>query len=183
MATSFLTDIPPFDPDEDPYTTPQRWKDYLRKIERALQAWDIKDDGRRHSVLLHCGGDKLDKIEQHLTYDKTEKDALFKNCCEAFTTYFEPKRNITFSTYVFMQLKQEENESIDAFVTRLRTQALMCDFQDTERRIKDQVVFHCTSKKVRNKALSDDLKLDALLKEARCQEAARREAGGDRERA
>ena len=98
MATSFLTDIPPFDPDVDPYTTPQRWKDYLRKIERALQAWDIKDDGRRHSVLLHCGGDKLDKIEQHLTYDKTEKDALFKNCCEAFTTYFELKRNITFST-------------------------------------------------------------------------------------
>ena len=34
-------------------------------------------------------------------------------------------------------------------------------------------MFRCTSKKVRNKALSDDLNLDALLKEARCQETGR----------
>ena len=31
MTTPFTAELPPFDPDEDPSTTPQRWKNYLRK--------------------------------------------------------------------------------------------------------------------------------------------------------
>ena len=176
MSTPFTAELPPFDPDEDPSTTPQHWKNYLRKVERALVAWGIKEDARKHSILLHCGGDKLDLIEQNLVYDKTA-NALFENLKTALNTYFEPKRNVTFSTYVFCQMKQEEGEGIDAFVTRLRNQASMCDFADENRRIKDQVVFRCLSKKVRNKALADDQSLEDLLKNARCQETAQREAG------
>ena len=118
----------------------------------------------------------MDLIEQNLVYDKTA-NALFENLKTALNTYFEPKRNVTFSTYVFCQMKQEEGEGIDAFVTRLRNQASMCDFDDENRRIKDQVVFRCLSKKVRNKALADDQSLEDLLKNARCQETAQREAG------
>ena len=176
MATNFTADLPPFNPDEDPSSTPQRWKSYLRKLERALVAWNIKDDSRMASILLHCGGDKLDEIEQTLTYDKTE-GSVFANLSKALTDHFEPKRNVTFSTYQFYQMKQEEGEGIDAFVTRLRNQAAMCDFQDVDRRIKDQIVFRCLSKKVRNKALTQDLSLKDLLAEARCQETAQREAG------
>jgi hypothetical protein len=57
-------------------------------------------------------------------------------------TYFEPKINITFETYNFRQLAQ--NESIDKFVTRLPESASRCQFHDTAQEIKDQVVQKCT---------------------------------------
>ena len=170
-----IPEFPPFDPDKDPATTPQRWGQYLRKVDNALTAWGITDDDRKHAFLIHYGGDKIETIEQTLTYTKA-KDVKFKNLSEALTAYFEPKRNITFATYQFAQMKQEESEMIDGFVTRLRTQAALCDFDNSERRIKDQIVFGCRSKKVRHKALHEDMTLEKLIKEARCEEAATQQA-------
>ena len=168
--------LPQFDPDIEPSTTPQRWQKYLCKVETALKAWGIDNDERKHAILCHYGGDKIAEIEQHLTYAK-DKDKLFDNLSAALTDHFEPKRNITFTTFVFCEMKQEEDEGIDAFVTRLRTQAVLCDFSDAERRIKDQIVFHCNSQKLRRKALEEDLKLEALLQAARVEESARRQVG------
>ena len=170
-----LPDLPAFDPDSDPASTPQRWKTYLKSIETALVAWDIKDDDRRHAVLIHRGSEKIAIIEEQLTYQKTE-GTKFKNLAKALTDYFEPKKNITFSTYQFCEMKQEENEGIDAYVTRLKTQAALCDFSDTDRRVKDQIVFGCSSSKLRRKALEDDLGLAALIKAARAVETAIRQS-------
>ena len=173
---STLPDLPPFDPDTDPASTPQRWTQYLRRLNTALEAWDIKDDKRKCAVLLHRGGEKIHTIEEHLTYTKTEGDT-FKNLCTALTQHFQPTGNVTFCTYEFCNMRQEEGENIDAFIIRLRTQAALCDFNDTDRRIKDQIVFNCYSKKVCRKALTDDLSLDDLIKVARAEEKAVCQAG------
>ena len=123
-------------------------------------------------MLLHRGGEKIHEIEQNLTYDRAEKDKKFENLTNALTAHFEPKWNVTFATYQFAKMQQEEGEQIDAFVTHLRKQAKMCDFSDSDRRIRDQIVFGCSSNKVHQKALTDDLKLDPLITFARTQEAA-----------
>ena len=80
------------------------------------------------------------------------------------------------ATYQFYEMKQEEGEGIDAFITRLKTQATWCDFSDTDRCIKDQIVFRCTSRKVCRKALTEDLSLENLVKAARAEENALRQA-------
>ena len=86
-----LPDLPPFDPDEDSGTTPQRWKQYLLRIETALEASVITDDKRKCAVLLHRGGERIHEIEQTLTYEKATEGDKFKNLCTALTSYFEPK--------------------------------------------------------------------------------------------
>ena len=42
--------------------------------------------------------------------------------------YFTPSKNVIFERYVFGNLKQEDGESVDAFVTRLREKAATCEY-------------------------------------------------------
>ena len=52
---------------------------------------------------------------------------------------------MTFETYNFRQLCQEQDEPIDKSVTRLRETASRCDFHNKDREIKDQIVQKCFS--------------------------------------
>ena len=64
------------------------------------------------------------------------------------------------------------------FITRLRSQANHCGFHadDKDNQIRDQFVFGCTSKKIRRKALAENLSLDRLIQVARAEESARANA-------
>ena len=65
---------------------------------------------------------------------------------------------------MFRKAKQESDENISAFHTRLRRLAMTCEFADTDREIKTQIVQNCLSQKLRMKALQNpDLTLTQLL--------------------
>ena len=74
---------------------------------------------------------------------------------EALTNYFTPKQNREYEIYVFRQAKQQANESLAAFHTRLRQLAVTCEFDDVDREIKTQIVQSCSSHKLRTKALEN----------------------------
>ena len=74
---------------------------------------------------------------------------------QALTHYFTPRQNREYEIYVFRQAKQENNESISAFHTRLRQLAITCEFSDVDREIKTQIVQSCSSHKLRTKALEN----------------------------
>ena len=86
--------------------------------------------------------------------------------------------NETYARFCFRSIAQEESESVDAFVTRLRTQASRCGFpqDDLDKQIRDQIVFGCRSKKIRRKALAENLDLARLISSARADETARANA-------
>ena len=134
-----------------------------------MYALAIEDKKRQKALLLHYGGSQLCDIFYTL---ETEEDIEYQQVKAKLDTYFEPKINITFETCSFRQLPQAEDEPIDTFVTRLREAASRCQFHDTAREIKDQVVQKCTSDRLRRKALREDLSLDNLLKVARAMELA-----------
>ena len=66
--------------------------------------------------------------------------------------------------------KSGEVETIDEYVTRLKEASTRCEFTDKNLEIKLQIVFGCISKRVRRKALSEDISLDDLVKFARAVE-------------
>jgi hypothetical protein len=136
-----------------------------------LIASGITDHKRQWAILLHCAGEKVQNIEARLIYEKVDNEH-YKNLHEALTLHFEPQKDITFATYQFCEMKQDEGEGIDAFVTRLKTQAERCDFNaNLNQRIKDQIVFRCLSGKLCRKALTEDLSLDNLIKAAHAEES------------
>ena len=56
---------------------------------------------------------------------------------------------------ILRQAKQESNETISAFHTRLGQFAVTCEFDDVDREIKTQIVQSCSSHKLRTKALEN----------------------------
>ena len=81
--------------------------------------------------------------------------------------YFSRKKNVLFETHKFRQLKQVTGEMIDQYCTRLRQQAIICEFSNSENAIKIQLVEGRLSSRVRRKAIQDDLSLADILSCAR----------------
>ena len=95
------------------------------------------------------------------------EDKDYKKAVEKLNEYFSPKKNVLFETHKFRQLKQVTEETIDQYCTRLRQQAIICEFSNSENEIKIQLVEGCLSSRVRRKAIQDDLSLADILSYAR----------------
>ena len=191
MASATLPSYPAFDTDEEISSLPQKWEEWIDGLENLLAAVDIADHERKWNTLKFYGGEKLRKLEKQLNYDKTAVYGAdpaqnlagtadhYRRLKEALTAHFAPCVNETYARFCFRSITQEEGESVDTFVTRLRTQASRCGFHDnacSEGQIRDQIVFGCQSKKIRRKALAENLDLARLIQSARAEETARANA-------
>lgn len=152
-----------------------RWKKWVQKFENLICGLDIKSDDRKRALLLHYAGDGVFDIVESFTPEQRGTDATdddgnpnsYKVLRDSLNAYFTPKQNTSFDVFKFRQAKQHEGEAIDAFSTRLRIMASLCNFQDTDREILAQIIQGCTSTRLRRKALKDDLSLANVLAEAR----------------
>ena len=143
MSQLGLPAFPPFvEIDQNP--GPQ-WGKWLGRFERLMIAMGITDSRRKRALLLHYAGPKVDEIFDTLT--DVGEDTDYDKAVDALNKYFNPKSNSLYETYVFRQAKQESNESLDHFVTRLRQLAQKCKFHDIDREILTQVIHElCISK-------------------------------------
>ena len=89
----------------------------------------------------------------------------YKTALEKFNEYFQPKINVPFERHVFRQASQQPDESMDVFVTRLRTLSKTCVFgEQTDEAIRDQAIDKCVSKELRRRLLREpDIDLSKLL--------------------
>ena len=69
--------------------------------------------------------------------------------------YFLPKVNILYERHLFSNMKLDQNETVDQFITRLRVRGDNCDFGDKlSESIVQQVVNECQSHKLRVKLIN-----------------------------
>jgi hypothetical protein len=166
MATS-LPVFPPFDVHLDSNAGP-RWTKWLTRFERLIVGMNITDATQKRALLLHYAGPDVDDIFE--TLPDTGEDKDYKKAVECLNAYFVPKVNTIYEEYQFRQAKQRSNESLASYHTRLRQLAKHCGFTDVDKEIRTQIVFSCTSHKLRLRALREDLSLTALLEAGRVNE-------------
>ena len=94
------------------------------------------------------------------------------------TEHFNSCKNIAFERHVFRQATQKADETMDAYVTRLRTLSKTCEFGTSlGEMIRDQIIEKCASNALRRRLLRErELTLDNLLLIARSFELADRQA-------
>ena len=93
------------------------------------------------------------------------------------TEHFKPKKNVPFERHVFRQAAQQNGETVDSYITRLRTLAKNCEFADSNEAIRDQIVEKCSSGRLRRRLLREtDLTLDTLIQIAKLFESSERQA-------
>jgi hypothetical protein len=153
----------------------QRWDQWKSSFNFYLVATGVTDDKQKRALLLHSAGQNVQELFGTLT---VEGDS-FADCVKALDTYFKPKKNVAFERHLFRQALQEESETVDAYVTRLRKLIATCENPENqcEDMIRDQVIENCKFKQLRVRLLHKvDLKLGKLLDMARAQEAAETQA-------
>ena len=128
MAQALPT-YPPFDPDEEISSLPQKWEDWTSGLDDLLAACAITGHERKFSVLKFYGGEKLRKLEKQLTYDRTVRFGANPNANpavvgepdhyralkEALTAHFAPCVNETYARFKFRSISQDEGVSTDTF--------------------------------------------------------------------
>ena len=70
----------------------------------------------------------------------------YADTLKVLNDYFLPKKNVEFEIYKFRQTKQEVNESLDTYYTKLKQLAKYCEFDNIEKEIKSQIIQSCLSK-------------------------------------
>lgn len=78
------------------------------------------------------------------------------NILDKLEEYFKPAKNVIYERYVFGCCKQEDGESIDNFLTRLREKAATCDYGALrDELIRDKVVLGITNEATRRQLLRE----------------------------
>ncbi|CAB3986536.1 Uncharacterized protein K02A2.6 [Paramuricea clavata] len=174
MATTLdLKPPPPFDAEGDNSSLAQRWKEWRERFNMYTVAANIEDDAQKCAVLLYVAGPSVHKIFKTLQDTGTD----FKTALEKLDEYFQPQKNVIYERYVFKQTHPTPGESVDSYITRLRTLAETCEFESAENEIRDQFVMTCSSHGFHTKLLREtDLTLAKLITMARVKELAEKQA-------
>lgn len=99
-----------------------------------------------------------------------------KQVKEKFDLYFSPKLNITFERYKFHKILQNDGETIDEYITRLRLQAQNCEFEQlSDSILRDQLILGIKNDSLRTKLLSEDITLEKAIKICQATELAQKQ--------
>lgn len=166
--------VDPFDVTGEQSNISTRWTKWKKSFEYYLTATGVTDGDQKRALLLHLiGQDSQDIFE---TFEDTGD--TYENAVAKFDEYFLPKKNDAFERHIFRKCKQNEGESVDAYVTRLKNLAKTCNFGALQNdAIRDQVIDLCRSTKLRRRLLREkDLTLEKLQEIARASEAAEQQS-------
>ena len=136
-----------------------RWRKWKKSFEYFLTAKAVANVAQKKALLLHCAGPEVQELFETLTdpggaEDAEEEDANeYEVAVRTLDAYFITQVNEPYERHVFRSLKQEDNETVDGFVSRLRRQAQFCNFTDADVDIRDQLIEKCRSPKLRRKLL------------------------------
>ena len=109
------------------------------------------------ALFLHCIGVDALKIFNGFQFDTPEDRNNLSKIIEKFDQYTIGELNETFERYNYNSRNQEENESIEAYVTALRTLAKTCNFCDCMRDsiLCDRIVLGIRDKHTRQRLLQE----------------------------
>ena len=80
---------------------------------------------------------------------------------------------------MFRQARQQPQETLDQFATRLRQLASSCEFASFDTEIKSQIILSCSSSRLRRRALREPtITLKAFLDLGRAMELSETQASG-----
>jgi len=78
-------------------------------------------------MLIHAGKEAC-KIYKTLLWASAGDNMKFDKVLKTFKDYCQPRKNILYERYKLWSLQQQEGESVDAYLTRLKLQIDHCEY-------------------------------------------------------
>ena len=161
--------IAPFIPSGKTSSVAQRWQKLVKSFHYCLRAYGITDATRKKNMLLHPIGSETQEIFDTLA----DTGGTFDTALTTLNNHFSVQKNIPYEQSKFHQAHQEQGESIEQFVTRLRKLSSFCEHNHQDEQIRDQVLVACLSMELRKKLLTEkELTLNKTIEIAKTMESA-----------
>ncbi|KAK7095117.1 hypothetical protein V1264_002767 [Littorina saxatilis] len=142
----------------------KKWKRQWVNYSIASRLSEEKSEFQTAVFLTVAGEDAAELVETWKFDDPTHRHNIEK-VLEKFEQFCVVQTNETYETYKFNQRAQKEDESVNTYVTVLRTLAKNCRFgQMEDRLIRDRLVAGICSDEIRRKLLEEkDLDLQKAI--------------------
>lgn len=151
----------------------ENWKLFKQRFNLYLTASgaNTKPDETQASIFLHVIGEEGLAIYNTFTFADGMEMKL-KSVMEKFEDYCTPKKNITYCRHRFFTCVPKSDDTIDQYVTELRTRAKLCDFGNLlDSLIRDRIVCGILDEKMRERLLREpDLNLEKAIQLCRANE-------------
>ena len=121
--------------------TSENWSRWKQKLENFLLASEKveKPDNIKIAILLNFIGDE--GVNLYNTFKFEETETSFKDVLKKFDDHCLPQSNEVFERFKFFSCSQKDGQSIDAYLTELKTHAASCNFGEQETSlIRDRIV-------------------------------------------
>ena len=111
------------------FSRPEEWDKWIRRFERFRVASGLmsRDDHAQVNTLIYTMGDQADDVLRSLALSEEDRKT-YSVVKEKFDSYFIRRRNVIYERAKFNRRKQEEGETVEAFITALYTLAEHCGY-------------------------------------------------------
>ena len=140
-------------------------------------AWVAQN--KRKVFLGKFSSRNLQKTFEQVVASDQRGAMTYEEMVKQLKEHFEGGRNKTLANFEFHKLLQKSDESLDAFVTRVKKEASQCDFKCANdgcdvrsTLVRDQIIIGITNDEIRKNALKNQWGLADLVKNGRALEAA-----------
>ena len=103
-----------------------QWKKWINELQIYFTAAGITDDTRQKALLLYLAGDEVREIYETLN----DNFNTFQSAVTCLNGYFLDNPNLTFERFQFYSAHKKQGESSKSYITRLKTLAASCDFEN-----------------------------------------------------
>ena len=135
-----------------------------------------KSDTVKSSILLHCIGSKSGEIYNTFTFVEQGESMKFDEIIEKFDGYFTPRKNLTLLRFKFFTAHQQDGESFDEFLTRLRKLSKYCEFASLQDSLlRDMVIIGILDKRLQERLLREsDITLEKTIEHCQANEVTKK---------
>ncbi|XP_061178377.1 uncharacterized protein K02A2.6-like [Saccostrea echinata] len=148
------------------------WRKWKEEFSLYVSLTVKDEEASKLQLFKYLIGSDGREIYNTLKFEKEEKDRTLKMALEAFDKYCRPKKNETVERFRFNTRKQEAGETIETYITELKTLASTCNFgQVADSLIRDRIVCRIVNTHLRERLLRKlDLSLDKCVDMCRAAE-------------
>ncbi|XP_058033481.1 uncharacterized protein LOC131195525, partial [Ahaetulla prasina] len=157
----------PFDPAKE------KWGSYMARFECFLEANELQgvsDNRKRAYFLSHCGPEVFDTAES-LAEPTPVQSVPWQTLQTLLKAHFAPMPSKYVQRFEFGERRQQEGESISAYMAALRKASKHCEYRDLDEALLEQLIRGVRDIRLRRRLLAkSNLTLANALDEARAHE-------------
>ena len=140
----------------------ENWRRWIQRFGLYLTAsGKVKEDEKvQCAILLHLIGEEALEIYNTFKFATGEDPNKISVLKKKFEDYVNQRKNTVFEIYRFWEWKQQEGETIEQFITELKTHAKSCEFgEQHDSMIRDRIVFGVRDTRLKERLLRESSEL------------------------